>query len=312
MKKIENAAFIGIGAVGSVYLAKAADNMPNGSVSVIASGGRATRLREHGMIYNGKRYTLRVFEPGKDHRPADLIFVAVKNGQLEEAAEDISGFVSPDTVIIAPLNGVTSEERLIRRFGKNRVLYSYAMKLDATREGGSTVCGNEGFIPFGEKRNKPGCYSENVLAVEDFFKRVKIEYEIPEDMIKSLWKKFMMNCGLNQTSAVLGFSYGLMQRTPGARSLMRSAMEEAAAAAGAMGIELGEEEIKDCFRVMDMLSKDGKTSMLQDIEARRQTEVDAFAGTVARIAAEHGFAAPVNETFLRLIKAKEESFSAQG
>ena len=302
-KAITDVALIGLGAVGAAYLTSVADNFPECRIRVIAAGERAARLRAGGIIYNGRRYIFDVAEP-QDGTPAGLLFVSVKNGQLEEAIEQAAAFVGPDTVIISPLNGVTSEKRLAERFGAEKVVYSYAIKLDATRRGSETVCGNEGWIVFGDERNEPGRLSENVLAVEEFFKRSHIEYEIPEDMIKSLWKKFMMNCGLNQTSAVLGFSYGLMQRSQEARSLMRSAMEEAAAA----GVELGEAEIGEIFRTMDMLSPNGKTSMLQDVDARRVTEVDAFAETVASIAREHGFAAPVNELYLRLIRAREESF----
>ena len=307
-KAITDVALIGLGAVGAAYLTSVADNFPECRIRVIAAGERAARLRAGGIIYNGRRYMFDVAEP-QDGTPAGLLFVSVKNGQLSEAAGQAAAFVGPDTVIISPLNGVTSERKLAERFGADNVVYSYAIKLDATRRGAETVCGNEGWIVFGDERNEPGRLSENVLAVEEFFKRSHIEYEIPEDMIKSLWKKFMMNCGLNQTSAVLGFSYGLMQRSQEARSLMRSAMEEAAAAArAAAGVELGEAEIGEIFRTMDMLSPNGKTSMLQDVDARRVTEVDAFAETVASIAREHGFAAPVNELYLRLIRAREESF----
>ena len=307
-KAITDVALIGLGAVGAAYLTSVADNFPECRIRVIAAGERAARLRAGGIIYNGRRYMFDVAEP-PDGTPAGLLFVSVKNGQLSEAVGQAAAFVGPDTVIISPLNGVTSERKLAERFGAENVVYSYAIKLDATRRGAETVCGNEGWIVFGDERNEPGRLSENVLAVEEFFKRSHIEYEIPEDMIKSLWKKFMMNCGLNQTSAVLGFSYGLMQRSQEARSLMRSAMEEAAAAArAAAGVELGEAEIDEIFRTMDMLSPNGKTSMLQDVDARRVTEVDAFAETVASIAREHGFAAPVNELYLRLIRAREESF----
>ena len=307
-KAITDVALIGLGAVGAAYLTSVADNFPECRIRVIAAGERAARLRAGGIVYNGRRYMFDVVEP-QDGTPAGLLFVSVKNGQLSEAAGQAAAFVGPDTVIISPLNGVTSERKLAERFGADNVVYSYAIKLDATRRGSETVCGNEGWIVFGDERNEPGRLSDNVLAVEEFFKRSRIEYEIPEDMIKSLWKKFMMNCGLNQTSAVLGFNYGLMQRSKEARSLMRSAMEEAAAAArAAAGVELGEAEIDEIFRTMDMLSPDGKTSMLQDVDARRVTEVDAFAETVAAIAREHGFAAPVNELYLRLIRAREESF----
>ena len=302
-KAITDVALIGLGAVGAAYLTSVADNFPECRIRrVIAAGERAARLRAGGIIYNGRRYMFDVAEP-QDGTPAGLLFVSVKNGQLSEAVGQAAAFVGPDTVIISPLNGVTSERKLAERFGAENVVYSYAIKLDATRRGAETVCGNEGWIVFGDERNEPGRLSENVLAVEEFFKRSHIEYEIPEDMIKSLWN------GLNQTSAVLGFSYGLMQRSQEARSLMRSAMEEAAAAArAAAGVELGEAEIGEICRTMDMLSPNGKTSMLQDVDARRVTEVDAFAETVASIAREHGFAAPVNELYLRLIRAREESF----
>ena len=307
-KAITDVALIGLGAVGAAYLTSVADNFPECRIRVIAAGERAERLRSGGIVYNGKRYMFDIAEP-QEGTPAGLLFVSVKNGRLAEAMEQAAAFVGPETVIISPLNGVTSERKLAERFGADNVVYSYAIKLDATRRGAETVCGNEGWIVFGDERNEPGRLSENVLAVEEFFKRSHIEYEIPEDMIKSLWKKFMMNCGLNQTSAVLGFSYGLMQRSQEARSLMRSGMEEAAAAArAAAGVELGEAEIGEIFRTMDMLSPNGKTSMLQDVDARRVTEVDAFAETVASIAREHGFAAPVNELYLRLIRAREESF----
>ena len=308
MKKIEDVALIGLGAVGCAYLTTMAERLPMEKIRVIAAGERAERCRQNGMNYNGRRCRFNVAEPGTGEPPADLVFVSVKTTQLAGAIDDIRDFVGPRTVIIAPLNGVTSERLLMSRYGAERVLYSYAMKIDATRVGDSTFCGNTGFIPFGEARNEPGRYSENVAAVEDFFLRTGIEYEIPEDMITSLWKKFMMNTGLNQTSAILGFTYGMMQRSPSARALMRSAMEEAAAAAGAEGISLGTREIDDCFRIMDMLGAEGKTSMLQDIEARRLTEVEAFAGTVVDIADRHGLAVPVNRTYLRQIRAMEESF----
>ena len=256
-KAITDVTLIGLGAVGAAYLTSVADNFPECRIRVIAAGERAERLRSGGIVYNGKRYMFDIAEP-QEGTPAGLLFVSVKNGRLAEAMEQAAAFVGPETVIISPLNGVTSEKRLAGRFGAEKVVYSYAIKLDATRRGSETVCGNEGWIVFGDARNEPGRLSDNVLAVEEFFKRSRIEYEIPEDMIKSLWKKFMMNCGLNQTSAVLGFNYGLMQRSKEARSLMRSAMEEAAAAArAAAGVELGEAEIDEIFGTMELLSPDG-------------------------------------------------------
>lgn len=308
MKKIESVALIGLGAIGSAYLVKMAEHMPPESIRVIASGERAARYRANGVEYNGRHYRFNVAEPESGEKPADLVFVSVKNMQLEQAARDMRDFVGPETIIIAPLNGVTSEKVLMTSFGEERVLFSYAMRIDATRVGDSTVCTDTGYIAFGCGRGM-SCRPENEAAVAEFFERVGIEYEMPDDMMTSLWKKFMMNCGINQTSAVLGFTYGLMQRSREARSIMRSAMEEAALAAKAEGISLGTADIDNCFNIMDRLGPDGKTSMLQDIDARRATEVDAFAGTVVSIAGKYNIPVPVNEMLLRLIRAKEESFA---
>ena len=118
-------------------------------------GERAERLRAGGIVYNGKKYLFDVAEP-QEGTPAGLLFVSVKNGQLAEAMEQASAFVGPETVIISPLNGVTSEKRLAERFGAEKVVYSYAIKLDATRRGSETVCGNEGWIVFGDAHNAPG------------------------------------------------------------------------------------------------------------------------------------------------------------
>ena len=147
-KAITDVALIGLGAVGAAYLTSVADNFPECRIRVIAAGERAERLRSGGIVYNGKRYMFDIAEP-QEGTPAGLLFVSVKNGRLAEAMEQAAAFVGPETVIISPLNGVTSEKRLAGRFGAEKVVYSYAIKLDATRRGAETVCGNEGWIVFG-------------------------------------------------------------------------------------------------------------------------------------------------------------------
>ena len=73
---------------------------------------------------------------------------------------------------------------------------------------------------------------------------------------------------------------------------------------------LGDAEIYECYRaLLNTVAPNGKTSMFQDIEAGRMTEVDAFAGTVVALAKKHGIAVPVNSMFLQMIRAKEEIFA---
>lgn len=307
MKRIDKVVFAGLGAVGSAFFAKVCDNISPDAARAVAYGERARRYEENGLTHNGRKYAVTL--AGADDAPAELLFISVKNTQLGEAISDAAKFVGPDTVIIAPLNGVSSEKILGERFGEEKVLYSYAM-IDAERSGGGFVSKGAERITFGDAANVPGHYSENVEAVEDFFRRAGINYEIPADMLKSLWRKFMMNCGVNQVSAALGFTYGMMNRSRTAGGLVKASMEEAAAVARAEGVPLGDAEIYECYRaLLNTVAPNGKTSMFQDIEAGRMTEVDAFAGTVVALAKKHGIASPVNSMFLQMIRAKEEIFA---
>jgi 2-dehydropantoate 2-reductase len=125
-------------------------------------------------------------------------------------------------------------------------------------------------------------------------------------MIQTLWWKFMINVGINQASAALRSTYGLFQTSREAKDLMESAMREVAAIARGLGIDLTEEDILKWNRVLSGLSPGGKTSMLQDVEAGRKTEVEMFAGKVMELGRRHNIPTPVNEKLYRLIKGMEQ------
>ncbi len=308
MKKIKTVSLIGLGAVGSANLAKISETVPMEDIRIIASGEREKRYRKHGVTVNGKTYMFPVFGPDDKVAPADLLIFAVKNHHLSRAIEEARGHVGEDTIILSLLNGITSEEEIGRAYGAEKVLYSYVMRTDAARTGDSTNYVNLGFIPFGEAKNTPGNYSDRVLAVEGFFIRTGIKYNIPEDMIRELWLKFMLNVGANQVTAVLRCTYGAIKGSKAVRDLIAETMREAVAVSNAEGICLCEEDIEKCIGILSSLTPGGKTSMLQDVEARRKTEVEAFGGTVCTLARRHGIDVPVNEALVRFIKALEDTF----
>ncbi len=118
----------------------------------------------------------------------------------------------------------------------------------------------------------------------------------------------MINVGINQVSAVLGAPYGVFQRSQKTRDLMESAMREVMAIAKTAGVNLFEKDIEDWYAFLSRLSPDGKTSMVQDVEARRKTEVEMFAGKVIELGNRYGIETPVNETLFRFIKAIEQEY----
>ncbi|MDR3354217.1 MAG: ketopantoate reductase family protein [Synergistaceae bacterium] len=307
-RKIETVALIGLGAMGCAYLSKIAETFPMDRIRVVASGDRAERYRANGVTVNGRRIRFPIFEPGDRVPPADLLIFTVKHNQLGQAICDARGQVGPDTVVISLLNGITSEIEIGEAYGAEKVLCSLAMGTDPIRAGDDTTFTTLGTIPFGEAVNREGEYSRNVLRVEEFFKETGLRYEIPEDMTKALWKKFMMNVGVNQVTAVLRCGYGALLGAGLTRDLAVAAMTEVTVLAEREKVNLTESDIEDCLKVLGTLSPQGKTSTLQDVEARRQTEVDIFGGTVVNLGRKHGVPVPVNEMLFKLIKATEESY----
>ncbi len=85
-------------------------------------------------------------------------------------------------------------------------------------------------------------------------------------------------------------------------------MVELIAISRTLGTGLVEDDLKSWYKTLDLLSPEGKTSMLQDVEARRKTEVELFAGTVIRLGLEAGVPTPINQLLFDLIRATEQSY----
>jgi len=290
--------------MGSMYAEKLY-NMSPAAAKIIAGPDRIKTLDNSGITINGKPYTFSYISPDEPSQPpADLIIITVKYPQLQQGIRDIRAFVGKDTIVISLLNGISSEEIIGQAIGPEHLLYAYGVGMDAVRQGNTIHYANAGRIVFGEQRNE--VFSKRVLLVKDLFERAKIPCHIPVDMIKALWAKFMMNTGINQASAVLKASYGAFQQEGEARRLMLAASEEVLALSDRIGIGLDRADITEFLRILDTLHPTGKTSMLQDIEAGRKSEVDLFAGTVVQLGKKYNISTPVNETLHRIILALEQ------
>ena len=303
MNGMKRLVVVGAGAMGSFYAGKFFEMDP-GCIALLAGGKRGERLRQEGLWLNEKPYPVPVIDPGDKGPPADLVLVAVKNHHMSQALRDMSNLIGDDTNFLSVMNGVDSEEQIAAVYGKDRVLYAVAVGIDAVREGNRTTYTTQGKLFFGEAENRE--LSPRVRALQALFDRAGIAYETPEDMIRTLWWKFMINVGINQLSAVLRAPYGVFQQSPPARELMETAMREVISVAKAAGVDLKEQDIEDWYSVLSSLSPKGKTSMLQDVESGRKTEVEMFAGRVMELGELYGVNTPLNRIVFKLIKALED------
>ena len=302
VRKIETVSLIGLGAIGAAYGSKLHDSL-NDSLQVVTNEQRIQKYKNKGIKVNGRDYHFNYITPETKTLPADLVIFTVKNADLSQAIEDIKHHVGPDTIILSLLNGISSEEEIASAYNNHPILYSVSVEIDAVREQNETNFSTLGWIEYGERNN---AVSDDVLAVQALFDRVGIQYKISGNVLHTMWWKFMVNVGLNQTSAVLKAPYGIFQSSPSAYEWAESTMREVVTLSQKAGANLTEEDIQRFRPILDNLSPNGKTSMLQDIEAGRLTEVDHFAGKVRELGKKYEVPTPHNEQLYRLIRILEE------
>lgn len=288
---MERVLIAGAGAVGATFLAKLHAQNP-GLVAVLAHGERRGRLERDGVTVNGVRIVPRCVSPGERHA-ADLVLVAVKHHHLERLIVELSGFVAEETIIVSLLNGISSEGLLARAFGEAHVLPAFVIGNDVVREGQDVRYTSMGRLVVGAPSNDRD--DSRVVAVKQLLERADLTVEVPDDILRAQWFKFMINVAVNQVSAVLRAGYGAFSSVPEVRELARRAALEAVAIARAEGVALTTDDADAFFAILARLSPDGKTSMLQDVEAQRKTEVELFADTIVELGRRHGVATPVNE-----------------
>jgi 2-dehydropantoate 2-reductase len=302
VKNIETVSLIGLGAIGAVYGSKLHDALNDG-FRVVANEERIRKYESNGIKVNDQTYHFHYITPETKTDPADLVIFAVKNMDLPQAIEYIKHQIGPDTIILSLLNGISSEEEIYHAFKNEHILYSMCVEIDAVRNHHEVLFTTPGRIVFGERNNH---LTEDVLAVKALFERAGIDYEISQNISQTMWWKFMVNVGINQTSAVLKAPYGVFQASPAAYEWAESAMCEVVEISKKAGIHLTEEDIKKFQPILHNLSPKGKTSMLQDIEAGRKTEVEYFAGKVCELGKQYGVPTPVNDQLYKIIHIMEE------
>jgi len=289
--------------MGAAYAAKL-HLAPDTDVRVIADGERADRLRRDGVTVNGKRHDFTIVAPDEPVEPADLMIVAVKYTGFAAALEQIRGHIKQGTIVLSLLNGITSEEEIGAAYPMTHPLLSITFGVDSVRRGQEITYSSLGSMSFGEKVNVAP-YTEHVRWVARLFDSAGLLYDIPSDMVKQLWWKYLVNTGVNQVTAILGSTYEIVQHDSPARDLMIAAQREVVAVAQASGIGLDETDIDSWLTVLAGLGPHQYTSMAQDVLAHRPTETDIFSGAMIRMGAGLGVPVPVNTCLYQILKSQE-------
>ena len=302
--KLENISIIGMGALGMLYGDMLDRSLGREHVSFIVDEARLARYAKRAFTVNVRPCDFRMTTA--PDAPADLVIFATKFTGLARAIEDAAPFIGPDTALISLLNGISSEQFLEARFGRDRVVYCVAQGMDAVKLGSALTYSQPGVLCLGIPND--GRPADALDAVCALFERAGVPHQRDEDILHRLWSKFMLNVGVNQVVMACEGTYGTIQKPGPERERMIAAMREVIDVARCEGVTITEADLKYYVDLMSTLSPDGMPSMRQDGLARRPSEVELFSGTVRRLARRHGLACPVNDALYAEITQREATY----
>lgn len=297
--KISKVALVGLGAVGAV-VASELQTVPGLELFCVVDGERKARYDANGIFINGKKQDFNLVTPDKVPE-VDLAIIATKNLQIDQALSELSRAVGKETMLLSLLNGIQSEKEIEKVYGRERTLYGFIINITSVNLCGKIECSSNGTIVFGEKDNS---HTERVQAVESLFEAAGISYKNPENIQLEMWKKFLINTTFNSVGAMCRSPYGGFKNVE-LQELVRKIGAEVIAVANAEKIPLTRELLEDDITLTCSYTPTGKCSMLQDMEAARQTENDFFCGTVMRLGKEHNISTPYCEFMFQLLKGTE-------
>ncbi|MFJ7724971.1 ketopantoate reductase family protein [Neobacillus sp. NPDC097160] len=306
---IKTVSIIGLGALGILFGNQLSKKMQIEDLRIIADKDRIKRYEEDEIYCNGERCHFHYVTPEEVCEPADLLIFAVKFNGLNDAIQAVRHHVGEHTIILSLLNGITSEAIIGDTYGMDKVLYCVAQGMDAVKVGNKLTYDHMGMLCFGERES--GYVSQKVKMLAAFFEKMDVPYEADSNMVRRQWGKFMLNVGVNQTVAVNKSNYGEVQKSGKARETMILAMREVIALSEKEGVCLTEEDLNYWLKVLSTLSPEGKPSMAQDVDARRLSEVELFAGTVVSLGEKYGIPTPTNKELYSEIKLLEGQYYVQ-
>lgn len=298
--QLNTVALLGAGAIGSYFIECLSEKLGQ-NLWIIAEGERKTRLEEKGLIINEKNYKLNV-KTSEEAKGVDLLIVAVKYGALPEALPMIKNIVEQHTLVISPLNGVDSEQIISQVIPMEQILPTF-MKIASQRVGNSIrfAAKSTPGLSFGEL---DGSHTERIQALLDLFAGTDFHHNLSQDIQKDMWFKFALNISNNLPQAIINCGFGAYDKSEHLMYISKRMRAEVIAIAAAKGIDISNEEDPMTKTAAKLAS--ARFSTLQDLDAKRHTEIDMFSGALVKMGKELGIPTPFNEFAFHAIKCLEE------
>ena len=289
-------AVIGAGAVGGYFGAKLA--LASHQVSFIARGAHLEAMRREGLTIESFQGDLRARDAlftaeSRDVGVVDLALLCVKSYDTEAAAQALAPLIGEQTQILSLQNGVDNAEKIAARWGEKHTLAGVVYLGAQLVRPGSIKHSAGGRIVFGEL---DGSVRDMTQSIEQALTAAQIPCEVSNDIRKAQWRKLLWNAPFCAISCLTRTTVKEIIEADSLRKLAVDCMAEVREAARTQGVVLEPELLDETLAFYKTLGE-FKPSMLQDLEARKPLEYEAFNGVVVKLLRHAGKEAPVNQVF---------------
>jgi 2-dehydropantoate 2-reductase len=302
-------AVIGCGAVGSLFAANLAklDDVDVWAYDLDEEHLRA--INENGLQLSGAGEVtghLRATTDAAELPSCDFGIVATKAMNTSAAVAAVApAFV--DACVASVQNGLGNEEAIAEHV--ERVIRGTTFPAGRLVEPGRVQWDVQGDTTFGPFEPSPAPMDE-IERLADACTRAGMPSHPVADARGPQWRKVIFNAATNPIGALTGLTHGRVCEDAALRRLVSALVDEGKAVAAAQGIELdADPEALIDHAARPDVAYDHKASMLQDVQARRATEIDYLNGGIVRFGREHGVPTPLNEAVVALVKGVERAWT---
>jgi 2-dehydropantoate 2-reductase len=230
--------------------------------------------------------------------PVDAAIVTTKTPGTAWAAGIAAKILAPDGVALTIQNGLGNYETLVEHVGHERAAVG-VIYVGAQLVNGELRATGPGKVELGRPTAAKSRATLDELA--KLLREGGMDVTVVDDAWPAVWRKVVTNAAVNPLTALIRRTNADLLADAPASRVADCLAREVARVATASGVRIGEDEAVKQWRAMASLTGANRSSMLQDVEAGRPTEIDAISGAVAREGERRGVAAPLNQAMTLLV-----------
>ncbi len=304
---------VGPGAMGCLLAGKIAlsgnevlilDHMPE----------RVKIINLQGLIIEGLQGTFQVKVPvtlnPADLLQAEVVLVCVKAYDTQTVAQILQGLGS-GAFVLTLQNGVGNVETLGKHLPKEKILAGITSHGATDLGPGQVRHAGQGdtFIGYGfPKGDSDLSQDPQLIKVKELLSVAGFVTQLVPKIENLIWSKLLINIGINALTALTRLSNGKLIQFPGTREILEEAVQEGIWIGKKKGIEFIYPDPLGQVRKVCQLTSANISSMLQDVQKKKRTEIDFINGVIVREGQDYGIPMPVNSLLTRLVKTIEASY----